>query len=789
MNADLLHGFYLRDLLVEPVKGRVGGREGSAHLPPRGMEVLLRLAARPGELVTRESLLEEVWGVGKGSHEALSHAVSEIRHALGDRKDQPVFIQTLPKRGYRLLVTPELASQSTSTIVIGADGGARVSDLSLFENLKQRGVLETAIAYLILGWLIIQVVDIVFEHLLFPQWAGTFVTVLVIAGFPIAVALSWFLEFRDGRAIVDTLSPSDARRRRFSRTYLSVISAFAIAAVIVFVYDRSIGLPEAEPPSIDAVVSAFDLPPVLENSIAVLPFLNIDGSRATQVFANGLVDDVITRLARVPGLLVSARGDSHTLEPNTASQRVRERLRVAMYLEGSVQVIGGELRVIVQLIDSETGFHKLSRSFDRPLEDFFDIRDEITEITVANVRAALPDETQKGPVFLAADSSLDAYLLYRRGVDASRDPSLGSMTRAIEYYDAALEVDPGYAVAHAGKCTAYIAKYVEQGDERAVDNARAACATALELNPNLDAVHVAMGNLHQSTGAYEAAMTAFELALASNPDNVSALSGTADLYMQMQEIDKAEAILQRTVGLEPGNWAAYNNLGAFYFNLGRYAEAAEQYEVVVALDSANMIGLSNLAMSLVYAGEFERAVPVLEDVAATEPRAITYSNLGLTYYYLGRLDAAIAAHTKATELAPKDHVSWSGLGDALWIAGHEADAIAAYREAEALAAGALQVNPTDAYTQLDLAWINAMLGRPEDAQRYLERAEVLASMDPVFNYVDALIHVRDRRPDEAITALEAAIDSGFSSRTLAVEPFLSPLHGHARFETLVSESY
>ena len=115
MKSDLLQGFYLGDLLVEPLKGRVTGRAGSRHLPPKAVEVLLCLASTPGDLVTREALLDDVWGVGNGSQEALSHAISEIRHALDDRPDDPAFLQTLPKRGYRLIVAPVSAEGDTAT--------------------------------------------------------------------------------------------------------------------------------------------------------------------------------------------------------------------------------------------------------------------------------------------------------------------------------------------------------------------------------------------------------------------------------------------------------------------------------------------------------------------------------------------------------------------------------------------------------------------------------------------------------------------------------------------------
>ena len=376
MNADLLQGFYLGDFLIEPLKGQVTGRAGERHLPPKAIEVLLCLASDPGELVTRNKLLKAVWGSGKGSQEALGHAVSEIRHALDDHADNPTFIQTLPKRGYRLIIKPELAADHSDSIVLGRQKGVSSGDIGLFENLKRRGVIETALAYLIVGWLLIQIADIVFSQLHFPDWAATFVTVLVIAGFPIAIVLSWYLEFRDGKAVVHQLSAADARKRRFGRTYMSVVGALALAAIVVYAYDQSIGLPEAERPERVALAPEVQLPPIVENSFAVLPFLNLDGGKETQIFADGLVDDVISQLSRVPGLRVASRGDSFMLAPNSASQDVRNRLRVAMYLEGSVEMAAEKLRVTVQMIDSESGFHILSRQFDRTRDDFFDIRDE-----------------------------------------------------------------------------------------------------------------------------------------------------------------------------------------------------------------------------------------------------------------------------------------------------------------------------------------------------------------------------------------------------------------------------
>jgi len=787
VSEDLLQGFYLGEFLVEPLKGQVTGRAGSSHLPPKATEVLLCLAQSAGELVTREILLECAWGAGHGSPEALSHAVSEIRHALDDHADNPAFVQTLPRRGYRLVVDPMLASEHSASVVLGAKGGARAGDIGLFENLKRRGVFETALAYLIVGWLLIQIADIVFAQLHLPAWAGTFVTVLVIAGFPIAIVLSWYLEFRDGRAIVHQLSAADARRRRFSRTYMSVIGALAIGSVLVYGYDQSIGLPEAASPDTVAATIELQPPPIVENSFAVLPFLNLDGSDVTQIFADGLVDDVITQLSRVPGLRVASRGDSFTLAPNSASQVVRDRLRVEMYLEGSVEMAADMLRVTVQMIDSADGFHILSRKFDRPREDFFQIRDEITSLTVSNVRVALPPDLRASSLKVLEDPSLNAYVLYRRGIEASWQPtSMGTIASALGWFDASLNVDPEYAAAHAGKCVVYVSGYDESDDASYIAKAETACATALALNPNLDIVHAALGRLYMTTGEWKESETAYLKALAIDPSNVESLTGLGTIYTRQKRLDEAEASLRKAVDIHPGDYRAYNRLGTFLFESGRFREAVEQYQYVVALEPTDMKGLANLGATYTMMNNFAAAAPVYQKVIEINPTQTAYSNLGLMQYYLGDMDAAIENHLNAVQLNPNDYLALSNLGDTLWVAGRQDEARREFRKAEMLVKQALEVNPNDPYTVMDLAWINAVLGKHDEARALIDRARDMAPDDPYSYYYDGMVFLRAGDKDAAIAALEIAAEKGYSRQLLGVEPHLEELRNDARFENIVN---
>ncbi|MGI9234349.1 MAG: tetratricopeptide repeat protein [Woeseiaceae bacterium] len=785
MNADLLHGFYLGDLFVEPLRGQVTGQAGSKHLPPKAAEILLCLARESGEFVTHDSLLGCAWAQGQGSHEALSHVIGEIRLALDDHADDPIYIQTLPRVGYRLVIEPELPSEQPASVVIGAQSGASVSDIGLFENLQRRGVLETALAYMILGWLLIQVADIVFSQLHLPQWAATFVTVLVILGFPIALALSWFLELHDGRATIDKLSSANERRRRFSRTYMSVVCSLAIAGVMVTIYDQIIGLPGDEPRPTDEISHAPQPPPIVKNSLAVLPFANLDGSRETQIFADGLFDDVINQLSHVSGLRVASRGDAYMLQPNSPSQTVRDRLRVEMYIEGSVETKAEEIRVTVQLIDSKDGFHVLSRRFDRPLEEFFELRDEITSLTVANVRISLPPELQASISEPIERPSLNAYVLYRHGVEASRQPTtIDTVATALGWFDAALNLDPEYAAAHAGKCAAYIKGYNEVDDGFYIERARSSCATALALNPNLDVVHASLGNLYASTGRYSEAESAYRTALEHDPADDEALRGLGIAYQRLNRLDDAEAVMRRAIDMHPGNAALYNSLAVLLFELGRFDEAARQYEYAVALRPEDMKYMSNLGSAFMLQGNFSLAATYYQRAIDIKPTQLLHSNLGLMHFYTGNLDAAVENLRIAVELQPDDHLARANLGDALQAAGWTNEASSAFAEADEMAMRALEVNPNDPFVVMDLAWIKTLLGEHDEAHILIGRALQMIPHDPYVHYYNGLILNRTGNVSQAIAALGTAVEHGYPSALLTGDPNIASLRGDSRFRDI-----
>jgi tetratricopeptide (TPR) repeat protein/DNA-binding winged helix-turn-helix (wHTH) protein len=786
MQQRLLKGFYLQDLLIEPANGRVSGPGIEAHLKPKAVEVLLYLAERPFEIIERDDLLQGVWGDNAGSSEALTHAISELRSCCNDHANSPSLIQTVPRRGYRLLQQPRPIDEPEPASETGVFQAP--DDGSFIGKLMRRGVVQAGAAYLVFSWLLIQVADIVTPTLNLPAWVPTLVTVAAIGGFPIVLVLAWMLEQSDGRWFLDRGKQSGKMLSGLERNYLSILVAYGVAATGALAYQLTVGFDV--PGSHEVAIAEEDaLLQVHPNSIAVLPFLNVDGSERTQIFANGLVDDVITSLARVPGLLVSSRGDAFTLDPNTASARVRERLRVALYLEGSVQIEGDRMRVILQLIDTDSGFHVLSRSIDRPVASFLEMRKEVTELTVANVRVSLPAETQLLPTFDFEASDLNAYVLYRRGKEIFEQPrTVDSLSEVISYYEEALSLDPDYAAAHAGLCATYVARYEISNTTEDIDHAENACGLALNSNPQLHMVYSALGDLYRRTARSTEAETAYRKALEINPQDAQAMSGMANVYQREQRYDEAEKLFRQAIEIQPGSWRAIESYGTFLFTIGRYDEAAVAYRQGVQLDTENWEAWVNLGSALAMAGDIESASLAYEESLKIEKSETAHSNLGVVYYYLGEFEESVSEHRAAVALNPGQAVKWLNLADALYFAGETAEARVAFSKASELAESRLRVDPDDFFTMIMLGWTQQMLGNAADAKEYIEKGLNIAPNDPYGLYYRALVEVQAGNHDAALRALQSAVDNGYPAKMLAVEPYLENLKQNPKFRKMISKT-
>jgi len=782
----LLDGFALKNVFIEPLTGEVSSPRGSAHLPPKSIEVLLLLCKHPRRLVTRTDILAKVWGDGRGSAETLSHAISEIRHALDDHAATPSFIQTVPTRGYRLLVEPVAKlRRGKTTEPKGLDTSATL--LPKWDALVRHGVVQAAAAYLVVGWLLIQIADATFANLGLPPWAGQFVTFIVVGGFPVVIVLAWFVEFAKGRLIRDRGQHAGGLFGGLGRNYLAIIAAYGFAALGAGVYQVAVGFNVTQTDA--AATPTSDLIPVMDQSLAVLQFRNIDGSETTQAFGDGLSEDLIDGLAKLPGLLVSSRSDSWSFDGKPSSEMIRRRLRVAYYLEGSVRSLGDRLRIVVQLIDSQSGFHVFSRSFDREILDIGDVQKEVTGLVVANLRIAIDGHEGDVNLFDVKESNVDAYVLYMRGRELLNRPRTAqSIAAASALFHDALEIDDDYPAAHAGLCTAHTALFELEHKPADIEIAQNACARALAVGPQLPVVINTVARLYRLTGKDRQAESMYQSALQKNEQDTTAMQGLARILQRQQRFDEAEALMQKAIQLRPGNWNGINLLGSMYFSVGRYADAADQYRKAVYLDPDNHLALGNLGGAYIMAGDFDAARIAIERSLAIEQNEAVYSNLGIIYYYLGDFERSAAIQRKVVEISPRSNAGWLGLGDALHFSRNPAAAQQAFQRSAELSEEQLLINPTDAEALTLLAWAKAMTGTMDEAVLHVNRAIEVDPADPYSHYFDGLIKLQNNQPDAAIDALATALEKGYPANLLAAEPYLKELQSDPGFANFLTKA-
>ena len=458
-------------------------------------------------------------------------------------------------------------------------------------------------------------------------------------------------------------------------------------------------------------------------------------------------------------------------------------------MEGSVRLQADQLRVVVQLIDSLTGFHLVSRGFDRQIQDFMEVQKDVTDLVVANLRIALPEETRSVLDSSYDQTDVDAYVLYRRGkekLDEPRKPD--SLNAAIALFIESLELDPGYAAAHAGICSAQVKRFDLSNDAEDLSAAEQACSAALNRNPNLHMVYSAIGHLHEISGRFGEAAASYEKALAISPMDAEAMTGLGWVLNRKGEFRKAESLLRRAVDAQPGNWKALNSLGAFYFGTGEYTAAADAFNAIVYIDPGNFTARQNEGAALMMAGKLKESQVALEQALALQESSVNYSNLGIIYYYLGDYDKSAELHRLAVTMEPGDSLRWSNLADALEFAHRRIEAQEAFKKSAELASNRLAIDATELDSLYILAWAQQMLGDPVGASELIRRALDVEPRNPYGHYYAALIRVRQGDRQGAIDALQRALTHGYPPKLLLAEPYLANLRKFGVLDALLDRS-
>lgn len=762
------------------------GPDGPRHVPPKALDVLLCLAETPGELVTREQIVERVWGLSAAG-ESLTHCISELRHQLGDDPHRARFIETIPRRGYRLVAAAEPApQQSFPAQHAGAhhheDPGGRSGIAMFIDELRRRKVLRVGAVYAAAAWLIMQIAEATFAPLGIPGWAQTLVILVLLLGFPAALALAWALELTPRGLVLDA-GGGHAPARRKPIDYLVAFGVLTVTALIGW----QVVTRDSEAPVVaDSEFPADTVEPA-PNSIAVMPFVSIGTESDNPFFADGLAEELLGLLGKIDELQVAARTSSFYFrnKDNVGLPEIAKRLRVRHILEGTVRREGGSVRVRAELVDTETGFNVWQESYDRKLEDIFAIQHDIATAVVDELQLVLSGKS-KARLAARATDNVQAYDLYLRAQGLRRQAgSTAALDEAVAVYEHALSLDPDFAAAHAGVCLSYLEKYERSAAISDFQSAESSCRRAIEVQGTGSEVRTALGKLYVTSGEYPRAMNEFEAAIELDAASVDAFRGLGRALTALKRFDEAERAFRRAISFEPGYWASYESLGGFYFSRGRFQEAAAAYRRLTTLRPDYANGFSYLGAAQYLQGDFQSAVESYTHSLKLAPTREAYSNTGTMYFYLGRFDAAAGMYRKAVELAPEDHRLWGNLGDARLAAGRRQQAFDAYREAIRLAEARLQVNPAETETLSPLAHYYANVGDSEQALAHLRRAVDLAPADMYVRYEEALVHTRLGDTEQALQAIEQAVELGYLPALLPTDPGLRSLSGQKRFQRLI----
>jgi TolB-like protein/Flp pilus assembly protein TadD/DNA-binding winged helix-turn-helix (wHTH) protein len=782
---DLQREFTLGEWLVNPRGLRITGAAGTRVLTPPQMDLLLCLAEHNGEAVSRKALQERVWPGVAGSELMLQATIRSLREALGGTQRDQSCIVNVTGGGYSLVahVTssgPEVAhSTGARTRHRPAETDSRsaapVSPPSsswLYEfmvELRRRGVFKVAGAYLLGMWIVLQVAEVTFEPLRFPDWWMTALTILAVLGLPIVAVLAWSYEITAGGIVLDVGPESGIRMPKARRALApALVAGVSLMALVTgYAWWRTIG----ELPPVEQVTSRFEPSP---HSIAVLPLVDMSPTGEAAYLGDGLSEELSSDLAKLPGLRVAARSSAFAFRGKDIDVRtIGEHLGVRYVLEGSVRRDGERVRVTAQLVDASTGFQVWTESYDRPWQDLIGIQQDLSGAIARQLRTVMTPELAQ-QIRAASTDDPRAYDFYLAGVSQLRKGGgLSRIEDAESLFRRSLEADPGFARAQAGLCEVAITRYERTNDTEAVQAAEAACRAALEADATLKETEHALGRLYLASGRIEQAEAVYRSLLARAPADADVRIGLGRALARLNRPAEAEQSFREAIDVEPGYWQSYNSLGNFLFNVGRSDEAAKAYLRVTELAPGNPTGFNNLGAARMMAGDLGGSATAFEQSTLIEPSRSAYSNLGTLYYYLGNFEEAVEKYDMAITLASEDFQLWGSRGDAGWFLPRGRDrAREDFRRAAALAEKALAVNSTDGEIWALLGYYYSRLGEPDRSSRYVSRAMELAPDSPQATYFAAVAAEGRGDRQEASLLINRAIEQGYSKVLAVSDPAL-----------------
>jgi TolB-like protein len=489
---------------------------------------------------------------------------------------------------------------------------------TLLHELKRRRVFRVAGIYGVVAWVVGQVADVVFPALQLPDWTITFVVALLILGFPVAMIFAWVFDIGPGG--IERTEPLAERARGMPALERAAYLLLLVIAMGVLGY---VLYPRLDGPDADRE----------RDSIAVLPFTNLSEDPANDYFSDGMSEELLNLLAKVPDLRVAARTSSFAYRNSNLDVReVARQLGVATVLEGSVRRSGSKVRITAQLIDAETGYHLWSQTYDRELEDIFAVQDEISTQIVQALKVTLGAE--EAPPVIAREApptaNLEAYQAYLQARHQWKRRGLEAVGHAIELLEQALAMDPEFARAYAALAAAYVVYPQYAGDDREpwYDKAADAAMQALARDPNLAEAHAVLAELDSSRGNWTDAEAGFFFATNLDPNDATAHQWYSLLLRRAGRLKKALEVAQRALDLDPASPVINNNLAETYMTLGYDEQALTYWRAAVDLgfDATASVNIVEL-MAADRRGDGERWLALLREAPGNAETPARYFEL------------------------------------------------------------------------------------------------------------------------------------------------------------------
>jgi adenylate cyclase len=542
----------------------------------------------------------------------------------------------------------------------------RGRDLSFFAELKRRNVFRVGIAYAITAWLIAQIAGLAADSFGAPEWVMKMIITILMLGFPIAMVMAWAYEMTpEGlrRDPGDEVSQS-ANTSKLDRTIIIAL----VAALAYFAYDKFVLDPGRDAAMLEsagvqttevevAAEQPTDTGQAQTQSIAVLPFVNMSDDASNEYFADGLSEELLNMLVKIPELRVAARTSSFSFKDKDLTvSEIASRLNVSHVLEGSVRKSGNQVRITAQLIKADDGFHLWSENFDRTLDDIFVMQDEIA----SKVAQAL-ELTLLGKSRAERGINPEAHVFYLRGLHILMKRGPENAQRALPLFQQAVELDPGHAEAWADlamTCYELILQTIMTREE-GVPLVKNAIENAKRIDPNLAMAWGIHGFIRKNLfWDWDTAQAYVDKAYALEPNNSAIIAWRASMTGTLGNLDESLELYELGHLTDPLNLSIHSALGIAYTKVHRYDEAIEIFRKQLELSPNYHWAYFNIGKAYLFKGNPERALLEMEKNPDNFYKA---AGLATIYSTLGRESEAQAALN--------NQISQYGPGGAMMIAG------------------------------------------------------------------------------------------------------------------------